>query len=129
MLTCCDCSLPKSKDILDTIQPCVHIRTRLQLAARFRCLATVRRAVCRPCGAAVGRGERCDRAVLGLQVNLDFASEGDMVQMLRVGLALQPIATALFANSPFHGGRPSGFLSWRSKEWEHLVSHCCPACQ
>ena len=52
-----------------------------------------------------------------VQVNLDFASEADMVKKLRVGLALQPIATALFANSPFVEGKPSGFLSMRSQVW------------
>ncbi|MFK8253743.1 glutamate--cysteine ligase [Ancylobacter terrae] len=52
-----------------------------------------------------------------VQVNLDFASEADMVAKLRVGLALQPIATALFANSPFTEGRPNGFLSYRSEIW------------
>lgn len=52
-----------------------------------------------------------------VQVNLDFASEADMVQKLRVSLALQPIATALFANSPFLEGKPNGFLSFRSEVW------------
>ena len=52
-----------------------------------------------------------------VQVNLDFASEADMVKKLRVSLALQPIATALFANSPFLEGKPNGFLSFRSKVW------------
>ena len=52
-----------------------------------------------------------------VQVNLDFASEPDMVQKLRVGLALQPVATALFANSPFTEGKPNGFLSYRSEIW------------
>ena len=52
-----------------------------------------------------------------VQVNLDFASEADMVKKLRVGLALQPVATALFANSPFTDGRPNGFLSRRSEIW------------
>jgi glutamate--cysteine ligase len=52
-----------------------------------------------------------------VQVNLDFASEADMVRMLRVGLALQPVATALFADSPFLEGRPSGYLSYRSHIW------------
>src|ERR1700744_3720400 len=49
-----------------------------------------------------------------VQANLDFASEADMVQKFRVSLALQPIATALFANSPFIEGKPSGFLSARA---------------
>jgi len=53
-----------------------------------------------------------------VQVNLDFASEADMVKKFRVGLALQPIATALFANSPFTEGRPNGYLSYRSRIWE-----------
>jgi glutamate--cysteine ligase len=52
-----------------------------------------------------------------VQVNLDFGSEPDMVQKLRVSLALQPVATALFANSPFTDGRPNGFLSMRSEIW------------
>jgi len=52
-----------------------------------------------------------------VQVNLDFGSEADMVRKLRVALALQPVATALFANSPFREGRPSGFLSYRSQVW------------
>jgi glutamate--cysteine ligase len=52
-----------------------------------------------------------------VQVNLDFASEADMVKKLRVSLALQPIATALFANSPFLEGKPNGFLSFRSEVW------------
>ena len=52
-----------------------------------------------------------------VQVNLDFGSEADMVRKLRVSLALQPIATALFANSPFLESRPNGFLSFRSEVW------------
>ena len=52
-----------------------------------------------------------------IQVNLDYASEADMVQKFRVGLALQPLATALFANSPFLEGKPNGFLSYRSHIW------------
>ena len=52
-----------------------------------------------------------------VQTNLDFASEADMVKKLRVSLALQPIATALFANSPFLEGKPNGFLSFRSEVW------------
>src|SRR6476659_9793750 len=52
-----------------------------------------------------------------VQANLDFASEADMVKKLRVSLALQPVATALFANSPFTEGRPNGFLSMRSEIW------------
>ena len=52
-----------------------------------------------------------------VQVNLDFCSEADMVRKLRVSLALQPVATALFANSPFTEGRPNGFLSARSEIW------------
>ncbi|MGP1356541.1 glutamate--cysteine ligase [Roseicyclus sp.] len=55
-----------------------------------------------------------------VQVNLDFSSEADMVQKLRVALALQPVATALFANSPFIDGRPNGHKSWRSRVWRDL---------
>jgi glutamate--cysteine ligase len=52
-----------------------------------------------------------------VQANLDFGSEADMVRKLRVSLALQPLATALFANSPFAEGAPNGFLSMRSHIW------------
>jgi glutamate--cysteine ligase len=52
-----------------------------------------------------------------VQTNLDFCSEADMVKKLRVSLALQPVATALFANSPFTEGKPNGFLSFRSEIW------------
>lgn len=52
-----------------------------------------------------------------VQANLDFSSEADMVKKLRVAVALQPVATALFANSPFTEGKPNGFLSFRSEIW------------
>ncbi len=52
-----------------------------------------------------------------VQVNLDYASEADMAAKLRVSLALQPVATALFANSPFREGRPDGLLSTRAEVW------------
>jgi glutamate--cysteine ligase len=52
-----------------------------------------------------------------VQTNLDFASEADMVKKLRVSLALQPVATAMFANSPFTESKPNGFLSFRSEIW------------
>ncbi len=52
-----------------------------------------------------------------VQVNLDFSSEADMVAKMRVGAALQPLATALFANSPFYEGRPNGLLSNRAQVW------------
>ncbi|VBB68951.1 Glutamate--cysteine ligase [invertebrate metagenome] len=52
-----------------------------------------------------------------IQINLDYESEADMVRKYRAALALQPVATALFANSPFVDGRPSGFLSYRSHVW------------
>lgn len=60
------------------------------------------------------------RRTCTVQVNLDFASEADMVQKLRVALALQPVATALFANSPFFDGKPNGHKSWRSRIWRDL---------
>jgi glutamate--cysteine ligase len=53
-----------------------------------------------------------------IQVNLDYSSESDMVKKFRVGLALQPVATALFANSPFTEGKPNGYKSFRSHIWE-----------
>lgn len=52
-----------------------------------------------------------------IQVNLDFESEADMALKMRVGLALQPIATAMFANSPFTDGKPNGFRSFRAHIW------------
>ena len=52
-----------------------------------------------------------------IQTNLDFGSEADMVQKFRVSLALQPVVTALFANSPFTAGQPNGFVSYRSHIW------------
>jgi len=52
-----------------------------------------------------------------VQVNMDYESEADMVKKLRVSLALQPVATAIFANSPFTDGKPNGFLSMRSEIW------------
>jgi glutamate--cysteine ligase len=54
-----------------------------------------------------------------VQTNLDFSSEADMVKKLRVSLALQPVATAMFANSPFTEGKPNGFVSFRSEIWRH----------
>ena len=54
-----------------------------------------------------------------VQTNLDFSSEADMVKKLRVSLALQPVATALFANSPFANGRDTGYLSFRSEIWRN----------
>ncbi len=64
-----------------------------------------------------GRGLDMMTRTCTVQVNLDFGSEADMVRKYRVGLALQPVATALFANSPFTEGRPNGFNSFRSHVW------------
>jgi glutamate--cysteine ligase len=58
-----------------------------------------------------------------VQVNMDYASEADMVRKLRVSLALQPIATAIFANSPFTDGKPNGYLSMRSNIWLDTDKH------
>src|SRR6185436_18125086 len=52
-----------------------------------------------------------------VQVNLDHGSEADMVKKFRVSLALQPVATALFANSPFTEGKPNGYQSYRAHIW------------
>ena len=60
------------------------------------------------------------RRTCTVQVNLDYASEADMVQKMRVAIALQPVATALFANSPFFEGKPNGHKSWRSRVWRDL---------
>ncbi|MGC9368604.1 MAG: glutamate--cysteine ligase [Paracoccaceae bacterium] len=65
-------------------------------------------------------GKSMMRRTCTVQVNLDFGSEADMVQKMRVALALQPVATALFANSPFFEGKPNGMKSYRSWVWRHL---------
>ncbi len=58
-----------------------------------------------------------------IQVNLDYATESDMVRKFRVGLALQPVATALFANSALTEGKPNGYKSFRSHIWEDTDPH------
>ncbi|MEZ7844558.1 MAG: glutamate--cysteine ligase [Rhodospirillales bacterium] len=60
-----------------------------------------------------------------VQVNLDFDSEQTMVEMFRISLALQPIATAIWANSPFKNGKPNGFLSYRSHIWTDTDNDRC----
>ncbi len=65
-------------------------------------------------------GTQMMRRTCTVQVNLDFATEADMVQKMRVAVALQPVATALFANSPFFEGRVNGHKSWRSRVWRGL---------
>ena len=60
------------------------------------------------------------RRTCTVQVNLDFSTEADMVQKMRVALALQPVATALFATSPFFDGKVNGHKSWRARVWRHL---------
>ncbi|HEX4262127.1 MAG TPA: glutamate--cysteine ligase, partial [Acetobacteraceae bacterium] len=64
-----------------------------------------------------GRGLDMMLRTCTVQVNLDFASEADMIEKMRVSLLLQPVATALFANSPFTEGRPNGLLSARAAVW------------
>ena len=65
-------------------------------------------------------GRTMMRRTCTVQVNLDFGSEADMAQKLRVAIALQPVATALFANSPFFEGKVNGHKSWRSRVWRDL---------
>ncbi|GHE03577.1 glutamate--cysteine ligase [Defluviimonas sp. 20V17] len=65
-------------------------------------------------------GTQMMRRTCTVQVNLDFGSEADFVQKMRVALALQPVATALFANSPFFEGKVNGLKSWRSRIWRDL---------
>ena len=64
-----------------------------------------------------GHGLEMMKSSCTVQVNLDYQSEADMVKKFRVSLALQPIATALFANSPFKNGVPTGYLAYRSFVW------------
>ncbi len=70
-------------------------------------------------------GREMMQATCTVQVNLDFDSEDHMVKMFRVAVALQPIATALWANSPFKEGKPSGYLSYRSQIWTDTDSDRC----
>ena len=65
-------------------------------------------------------GQVMMRRTCTVQVNLDFSSEADMIKKLRVALALQPVATALFANSPFFEGKANNHKSWRSRVWRDL---------
>ena len=60
-----------------------------------------------------------------IQVNLDYASEKDMVKKMRVAQAIQPLATAIFANSPFSGGKPNGYLSYRANIWNNTDPDRC----
>jgi len=60
-----------------------------------------------------------------VQVNLDFESEADMVEKFRISMALQPVVTAMYANSPFVEGKPSGYLSYRSHVWMHTDPDRC----
>jgi len=72
-----------------------------------------------------GLGLEMMQSTCTVQVNLDFNSEDVMCQMFRVALALQPIATALWANSPFRHGKPNGFLSYRSHIWTDVDPDRC----
>ena len=65
-------------------------------------------------------GRTMMRRTCTVQVNIDFGSEADMVQKLRVALALQPVATALFANSPFFENKVNDHKSWRARVWRHM---------
>ncbi len=65
------------------------------------------------------------QSTCAMQVNLDFSSEADMVRKFRVALALHPLVTALFANSPFVRGTPSGYLSYRSRIWSETDHDRC----
>lgn len=65
------------------------------------------------------------QATCSIQVTVDFSSEADMVKKFRVALALQPVVTALFANSPFVRGQLSGYVSYRSKVWGNTDSQRC----
>ena len=67
-----------------------------------------------------GRGLDMMYRTCTVQTNLDFSDEADMVRKLRVALALQPVATAIFANSPFTDGKPNGFLSFRAEVWRDV---------
>lgn len=72
-----------------------------------------------------GMGLEMMQSTCTVQVNMDFDSEATMVQMMRIGLAMQPVATALFANSPFKEGKPTGYLSYRSHVWTDVDPDRC----
>ncbi len=71
------------------------------------------------------RGLDMMQSTCALQVTMDFSDEADMVKKFRVALALQPLATALFANSPFAAGKPCGYLSYRSDIWRDTDPRRC----
>ena len=73
-------------------------------------------------GKAMLIGNR-DHEAGAAQVNLDFDSEAGMADTLRLACALQPVATALLACSPFRHGRPSGYLSYRAHAWASIEDH------
>ncbi len=60
-----------------------------------------------------------------IQVNLDYASEADMIKKMRIAQALQPFASAIFANSPFTGGKPNGYLTYRTQIWNDTDPDRC----
>ncbi len=60
-----------------------------------------------------------------IQVNLDYSSEADMIEKMRIAQAVQPIASAIFANSPFTAGQPNGYLSYRSEIWNDTDPDRC----
>ncbi len=65
------------------------------------------------------------QSTCAIHVNTDFSSEADMVKKFRVALALQPLVNALFLNSPFAIGKPSGYLSYRNHIWKHTDNDRC----
>jgi glutamate--cysteine ligase len=67
-----------------------------------------------------GRGRRAWDMMCrtcAVQVNLDYGSEVDLAKKFILGNRLAPIITAIFANSPFEEGRPSGYKSTRAAVW------------
>lgn len=48
-----------------------------------------------------------------------------MIEKFRIGIALQPIATALFSASPFKEGKLSGYNSWRGNVWTDVDNNRC----
>ena len=72
-----------------------------------------------------GHGLDMMQRTASIQINLDYASEEDMVRKYRAALALQPVFIALAAGSPFASGRATGYQSYRSHVWQHTDSDRC----
>lgn len=65
------------------------------------------------------------RETAGVQTALDYDSEQDCMNKLKIGLAISPIVTAMFANSPIRGGIDTGYKSYRALSWLNVDNDRC----